>query len=280
MKNGIVIESNSEYHNDKTAINKSRLTNMAVCPQYFKWCEENPQEPTEDLIVGSAFHKLVLEPNEFDSEFAIMPIIDRRTKAGKELYNEFVESNNGKTVITSEQYEMICAMRDAILSNPYAKKLHNGEHEQSMYFVDELTGIQCKIRPDTYTRIGDKVIITDDKSCKSAMPEDFMRDIIRYGYDVQAYMFRYGVSKVLNIPIENVSFVFICCEKKEPYLTAIYEVTQDIFDRGEMLFRKYIGMLKYCTDTNNWYGINGHTHEPMTIGLPEWAKKDNNKQGE
>ena len=281
MKNGIVIESNSEYHNDLTSISKSRLANMSVCPQYFKWALDNPQEPTTDLIFGSAFHKFVLEKDGFGEEFAVLPKdIDRRTKVGKELYNQFLDNNVGKQIITQDEFEQIYDMKASVFSNEYADKLLNGHHEESMYFEDELTNITCKIRPDCYKVIGDKVIITDLKSCKSAMPEDFIRDIVKYSYDLQAYMYRLGVAKTLNVPIDNVSFVFICYEKKEPYLTAIYEVTQDIYDRGEMLFRKYIGMYKYCLDTNNWYGINGHTHEPMTIGLPEWAKKDNNKQGE
>lgn len=278
-KQGVVIETNKEYHSDLNAVSKSRLGLMAKTPAYYKWAMENPQEPSEDLVVGSAFHKLVLEPDDFDKEFAVLPEgIDRRTKVGKETYALFMEENADKGVITIEQYEMISKMRDSVLSNPYTVKLLNGKHEQSMYFVDDLTGIQCKVRPDTYTIIGDKVIITDEKSCKSAMPEDFMRDIIKYQYDLQAYMYRLGVAKTLNVPIENVSFVFNCVEKKAPYLSALYEVTQPIFERGEMLFRKYIGMLKECIDTDNWYGYNGFTNAPMTIGIPDWALAKDNEE--
>jgi hypothetical protein len=50
---------------------------MSVCPAYFKWCEDNPQEPSEDMVLGSAFHKIVLEPETFDKEFMIMPHFDR-----------------------------------------------------------------------------------------------------------------------------------------------------------------------------------------------------------
>lgn len=281
MKKGLVKESNFEYHNDLSAISKSRLAKMSVCPEYFKWCEDKPQPPTDDLIIGSAFHKLLLEKDEFNDEFAILPAnIDRRTKLGKEAYANFMQENEDKGVITQADFEMIWDMRESVLKNKYSAKLFDGVHEQSMYFTDELTGIQCKVRPDCYKIVGDKVIITDLKSCKSAVAEDFIKDIVKYSYDLQAYMYRYGVAKTLGVPIENVSFVFNCVEKKAPYLSAIYEVTQDIFDRGEMLFRKYIGMYKYCLDTNNWYGYNGFTNEPMTIGLPDWITKNNNKQGE
>ena len=281
MKYYLSNETNAQYHGNNI-VSKSRLANMSVCPQYYKWAIENPQEPTEALTVGSAFHKWVLEPEDFGQEFAIMPIIDRRTKQGKEDYANFVAENEGKSIITQEQFILIDNMRNSLLENSYFKKLIDGGMvEQSFYFLDELTNIMCKVRPDCFKRIGDKVIITDLKSCKSAMPEAFMKDIVNYSYDLQAYMYRLGVSLVLNVPIENVIFVFVAVEKEAPFLSAIYECTQDIYDRGEMLFRKYIGMLKYCTDTNNWYGINGHTNEPITIGLPEWAKsKENSNKGE
>ncbi len=278
MKSGIVIESNKEYHDYKEAISKSRLANMSVCPQYFKWCEDNPQESSSDLIIGSAFHKLLLEQEDFNKEFAVLPMdIDRRTKAGKEVYSQFIESNVDKDIIAQSDFDMIWDMCESVLHNKYSAQLLKGNHEQSMYFTDEFTGVQCKVRPDCYKIVGDNVIITDFKSCKSAVAEDFIRDIIKYHYDLQAYMYRYGVAKTLGVPIENVSFVFVCVEKKAPYLMAMYEVTQDIFDRGEMLFRKYIGMYKECKDTNNWYGYNGFTNSPMTIGLPNWITKNNEK---
>lgn len=278
MKNGIVIESNREYHNDFTALSKSRLANMSKTPAYFKWCIDVPQETSDDLIIGSAFHKFVLERADFEKEFAVLPNVDKRTKAGKIVIEDFMCSKEGKEFINLDSYVMIDQMAYSLFQNPYAERLLDGIHEQSMYFVDEFTGVHCKIRPDCYKVIGDKVIITDLKSCKSAEPTDFMKDIVKYSYDLQAYMYRLGVAKTLGIPIENVSFVFICVEKKAPYLSAIYECTQEIFDRGEMLFRKYIGMYKECCETNNWYGYNGFTHTPMPIGLPDWLIK--NEKGE
>lgn len=75
-------ESNKDYHSN-SAVSKSTLCKMAINPEYYKWCLDNPQPPTDDLIVGSAFHKLVLEPDDFDKEFAVLPECNRRTKEGK-----------------------------------------------------------------------------------------------------------------------------------------------------------------------------------------------------
>jgi exodeoxyribonuclease VIII len=273
-KQGIVIESNKDYHSDLTAISKSRLAKMSVCPQYFKWCEDNPQEPSEDLIVGSAFHKLVLEADSFGAEFVVMPNIDRRTKQGKELYEQFIITSQGRDILTQEQYETISAMRDSVLSNKYAVALLKGNHEHSFYTQDELTKETIKVRPDCYRNVQDRIVITDLKSCRSAITEDFMRDVVKFSYDLQAYMYTLAVSKVMNIPQENVDFVFIAVEKKAPYMINILQADQFVLERGEALFREYIGKYHECKETNHWWGLNGAYGIINNLSLPNYLLKE------
>lgn len=274
IKSGIVIENNAEYHGYKDAISKSRLANMSVCPSYYKWCEENPQEPSDDLIVGSAFHKIVLEPETFYDEFAVMPNVDRRTTKGKMEYAQFMEDAQGKSVINQDQFDMICAMRDSVMSNKYAKKLIQGNIEQSFYFVDDLTQEQCKCRPDVWRKVADRVVIIDLKSCKSALPSDFCQDVVKYHYDLQCAMYRDGVSKVLGVPKENIDFVFIACEKKEPYLVNVMQADEYVIQNGEAKFREYIGTLAECKKTDLWFGLNGEHDIINNLSLPNYLLKE------
>ena len=280
MKQGIVIESNKEYHGYREAISKSGLANMSLCPQYFKWCEENPKEPTDDLIIGSAFHKIVLEPDDFENEFIVSPTFDRRTKEGKAAYNDFVEKVEDKAlrVINQEQYEMICGMRDSILSNPYASALIKGNVEQSFYFTDDLTGEQVKARPDVWRKVQDRVAITDLKSCKSALPKDVAKDVVNYHYNLQDAMYRTAVNKVLGTPLENIDFVFIFVEKKPPYLLNIVVSTQAIFDSGDADFRKWIGEYHECKQSGVWYGLNGAYGIPNELNLPKYMTEKGDKE--
>ena len=270
LKNGIIIESNKEYHNYREAISKSRLAKMEKCPAYFKWCEDNEQEQTPALIEGSAFHKIVLEPQDFDKEFVIMQNFDRRTKQGKEDYQNFIDSLGDKQAITQEQYDMICGMRDSILQNKYAKVLLQGNIENSMYAVDELTQEPIKARPDCWKKVQDRVLITDLKSCRSAIAEDVIRDVAKYGYDLQAYMYTEIASKVLQVPKENIDFVFIFCEKTEPYLINVMQADTYVLQKGEQLFRKYIGQYHECKESGNWYGLNGAYDIINNLSLPNY----------
>ena len=278
MKSGIVIETNAEYHGYREAISKSRLANMSVCPAYFKWCEDNPQEPSEDMVLGSAFHKIVLEPETFDKEFMIMPHFDRRTKEGRLGYENLMNKVQGEciTLITKEQYDTICGMRDSIMSNPYARKLINGNIEQSMYFTDDLTKVECKCRPDVWRKVADRVVITDLKSAKSVMPNDFMRDCVKYHYDLQTAMYRDGASKVLGVPKDNIDFVFIAVEKKPPYLLNIMQADTYVIQKGEADFREYIGTYKECLEDGVFYGLNGKNGIINTLSLPDYLIKKEN----
>lgn len=282
MKQGIVIESNAEYHGYKEAISKSRLCKMEICPAYFKWCEENPQEPTPDLIFGSAFHKLILEPQDFDSEFIVAPTFDRRTAQGKADYTEFISNAEDKCIISQEDYNTICGMRDSIMKNKKAKKmLQKGNIEQSFYFADKVYGEKCKARPDLwYKTKNGSIIINDYKSCRSdktyhgADPETFRNEIPKYFYDLQAYMYTLAASITFDVPFDKVAFIFIAVEKAPPYLINIAVADDIVLESGKRKFEKYIGNLHTCKETGDWFGYNGFSGELNNASLPAWQLKD------
>lgn len=270
----IKIESNKEYHSNLEAVSKSRLERFSKSPQWFKWCEEHPPETTDDLVEGSAFHKLVLEPQDFAKEYAILPPCDRRTKDGKATYESFLLESNGLQIITQEQYNMICGMRDSVMSNKYARVILQGEVEQSYYWTDDLTQELCKCRPDVLRPINDRILITDLKSCRSADTESFTRDVVKFGYDLQSAMYREGVSKVLEKDISLIDFVFVAVEKKPPYLINILQASSLVLERGNSLFRHYLGQYAECKKTGNWYGYNGFSGGVNNLSLPAYLLKD------
>ena len=105
---------------------------------------ENREDKTAALIFGSACHKYILERDDFDREFAVALNVDRRTKSGKEEYAKWLEENEGKYVVSSDDMEKIKAMAEVIDSNKFAKRLFSGEHEKSFFWTDEQTEEECK----------------------------------------------------------------------------------------------------------------------------------------
>lgn len=271
----IKIETNAEYHANP-AISKSRLAKIGICPQYYKWAMDNPQPKTDELIFGSAFHKWILEKDDFYNEFTVIPKLNKRTNAGKAEYDRLLseaEAEN-KEIINEETFEMIKEMESAILENPATNKLLKGNHENSIYYTDDFSGIDCKCRPDSFRQIGDRIICVDLKTTSDSSPLACQKAIVKYGYDLQAYMYTYGLSKEFNVPTENIDFVFVFVEKKAPYLSYFVQADNYILQRGENIFREYLGILKYCNETQNWYGYNGASAQIATISLPNYLIKE------
>ena len=259
--------TNKDYRN-APGVSRSELWQLAKSPLHYKYYLEHPTEETPALLFGSAMHKMALERVEFNKEYAVLPgSIDRRTKRGKELYEEFVDKINGRKVITEEQYVQILEMYEALKENELAwKLLSGGEHEQSYFWTDPETGIPCKVRPDVVTGFMDKPYIIDYKTTDSCADGHFERSCQRYGYQLQAGMYTEGMFQNM---FQEYGFAFVAQEKTPPYASRVYICDQDFINEGHDQFRTLLGTLKYCTDSGDWYGYEGPDHTASVLGGTE-----------
>lgn len=253
------------------AISRSELWAIRESPQKFKYLREHPEEPTPALLFGQAFHKLALEPDTFDREFAVFPDVDRRTREGKEQWAAFQEQAANKTVISAEMLEQAQAMCNALAAESFAQKLLSGPREVPFFWVDELTGEECKCRTDCLNTKYSQPIIVDVKSTTDASTETFIRDAIKYGYDFQAAMYSEGVMHHLQ---QKPRFVFIAVEKTPPYAVNILQADELLLQRGHGLFRNYIEIYHDCCVTGNWYGYLGKHNQINNLALPAWLAKE------
>lgn len=74
--------TNKEYRQDP-GISRSDLFEMRKSPLHFQYQMTHPKEDTPALLFGRSLHKMILEPGDFESEFAVCPTVNRRTKAAK-----------------------------------------------------------------------------------------------------------------------------------------------------------------------------------------------------
>ena len=253
------------------AISRSELFKISESPEKFKYYREHPEEPTPALIFGQLFHAMALTPETVSEQFATMPNVDRRTKAGKEAFAEFEAQAEGKTVVSADMVEQATAMREALNKNEFVKKLLKGEKEKPFFWVDEMTGEECKCRTDALTEIGENLIIVDIKSADCAETEAFMKSAIKYGYDFQSAMYSEGVKANTN---REPLFVFIVVEKKPPYAINILQADKLLIRRGYDLFREYLGIYHDCKLTDNWYGYLGKFNQINNLALPAYLAKE------
>ena len=262
--------TDKEYRQHE-GISRSELWKLRESPEKAKYAWEHPEPPTPALLFGQAVHKLLLEPDTFDAEFAVAPNIDRRTKDGKATYNAFCETLGDRQVITPDQYQTALEMRKAAISAPFVEKLLQGEHEKPMFWVDDLTGETCKIRLDVLSEIDGRPLIVDYKTAEDASTDAFMRAAIKHGYDFQAAMYSEGVEKVTG---QKPIFVFIAQEKKPPYSVNILQADELFIKHGHDIFRELLGIYHECKTSGVYYGYLGAYNIINNLALPSYLAKE------
>jgi exodeoxyribonuclease VIII len=248
------------------ARNWSTLKHMSKTPAHYQEVIQNPPPQTTVMLVGAAFHCMVLEPDFFPARYAMVPPgIDRRTKAGKEAWAEFEASATGKAILTADQDNTIRQMAAAVTGHPTASKLLAmcGQKELSVTWTDEETGTPCKCRIDAYAKTNGLVI--DLKSTDDASPAAFSRTCAKYGYHGQA---AYYLDGLLNAGAYSSKFIFLVVEKNAPYAVAVYLCDKDMIDAGRLRYQECLRLHAECSAADNW---PGYPEEVQTITLPPWA---------
>lgn len=251
------------------AISRSELWKMNESPEKFLWYKNHPIEPTPALLFGQLVHKMLLQPESFQTEFVVAPAVDRRTKAGKDEYAAFAETVGERTVVTTDDYNKALDMVTAVRMNPLANKLLAGEKEVPFFWTDDDTGEDCKVRLDCLTEIDGTYYIVDYKSTTNADTETFSnKDIVKHGYFMQAGMYSEGVMHGLNLSYRP-QFVFIAQEKTEPYAVNVIAASNKVMLAGVDKFRELLGKYHQCRVLDFYPGYNG-MGEINEAYLPKW----------
>lgn len=247
--------TNKEYR-ETDAISRSELFVLfSQTPMHMKYYQEHPEEKdSAAMLEGRAAHKEILEPDTFVDEFACAPQCDRRTKEGKEIYNQFLAESEGKEVLTPDVYQKVKDMAAAIRANETAMRFLKGEHEQSFFWTDAETGEKCKVRPDCIAEVDGKKYIVDYKTTDSCADGHFERSVRKYGYKFQAGMYREGV---FQNTFEDYGFAFVAQERKAPFAVRVYVCNEDFISEGFEQFRQTINLYHWCKTHDKWYGYEG-----------------------
>lgn len=262
MEKEAIDMSNAAYHAHH-AVSKSHLDLIEQSPLHYwaRYLDPNriKPEPTAAMLLGSAFHTMVLEPHLFDEQYAAAPAeINRRTKAGKEEWAAFEAAAEGKTVLAVEQLVQLNAMAESVRNHPAAKLLlgMDGKAEQTYMWSDSQYGVECKCRPDWHAGS----VVVDLKTTANASPDMFARSVSSFRYHVQAAWYLRGTP-------EAEQFLFIACEKEPPYAVAVYAASAEMVAAGQRAADRNLQILAECRAANQWPSYST-TIQPLD--LPRW----------
>lgn len=281
------------YHRSP-GISKHALDAINVSPLHYLTEKQNPKPPTPQMVLGSALHCLVLEPERFDDEFIKEPTNKPRkptaaqinkkggptgeTLAALEWYAEWEKASEGKTVISDKpgkdeywepgDWQTIHNIRDAVRSHETASILLDpdaGVAERSIYWRDKETARLCRSRVDFLNEAHGLAI--DLKTAASARYSEFTRAIHRYRYHVQAEMYSAGL-RACKWPLK--AFVFIAVERVPPYGVGVYVLDSEARRIGFTQWRNDMHTYDQCKRLDEW---PSYPPEVREIVLPAYAQR-------
>jgi len=295
----ILDEPGDTYY--KRVLGEANNTALTIIDQktplhYYDWVT-HPDEDEEEsaaLAFGKAFHCATLEPELFRDTYSVLPANAPRdmrrfrdakkpsdeTLASIDWWDSWEARNAGRVMMTNASYDLAVAMAESLRGYVMEFDSGNGravemtgadlfdscEKEVTVRWVDEETGLPCKLRADLWNR--ELRFAGDLKSARDATQEAFSRAINAHRYHVQHAHYCEGfraAGEALR------SFAFFPVEKIRPFAPASWHIDPISEERGWAIRQRSIRKLKACMDSGRW---PGPTRTIESIGIPAYGHYD------
>lgn len=218
-------------HLGKHALSSSSLKMILKSPKTYRNVTLYGNDDGGDspaLSQGKLVHWMVLEPHKIDK----LHFVEASSKATK-IYKE-AKAEHGEVFLNKERTAAE-RIADAVLRNEAALKLLN-KSEFEVPEIAMLEGLPFRAKADILK--GDTII--DLKT--SADLSSFKWSCEKYGYDLQAYMYKrmFGAK----------DFKFLVIDKASTDI-GIFETTDEFISRGEAKFHNAVKNYKYFFQEEN-----------------------------
>lgn len=257
LSDHLKVISNEEYH-EGDGISKSGLDLIARSPAHYRYSAK--REPTRSMVLGTATHAAILEPDLYAKQYVVLPDgIDRRSS----VYKEAAATKGADNVLTRSEADRIEGMTNSVKGNTHARAiLSSGWAERSLTAKDPVTGVLVKIRPDWLSA---GLACLDLKTAADATDDGFGKSVANYRYHVQQAfytdVFQWATGERLS------DFAFLVVESDLPHCSTIIRLPDDVVAYGRHLYRRDLNEYASCLESDNWPGL---PKDPHVIGMPGW----------
>lgn len=263
----------------------SRLLIPPSCPAKFDYDRRHPSMPKAEFDLGTAAHHVLLGCGP---ELVVIDEANYQRKATQTKRDGAYAA--GQTPVLAHQMDQVEDMVQKVREHKLAGHLlaeGTGEPEQSLFWIDPVTGVKCRARLDWLSRLrtnDGRLIIIDYKTARSADPDKFLKAIQDYRYHMQAAWY---IDAVLGCGIaDDAVFFFVVQEVTPPYLITIVELHEisglyagrELNEHARKVYRK-------CNQIGMWPGYAGarklflkgpnitYDDDVVTADLPDWEMR-------
>jgi len=229
--------------------------------------EGDVDDPSYAMERGIGVHHLVFGTRRVAG-------FEGKQRRGKE-WEAFERENSDATILTAKEYEKAQRMAEAVLFDPWAAPLLEGAVFEGTLLFD-LNGRACRVTPDIRHPV---THVADLKTCKSAKPEEFLRDAFFRRYFAQVAWQRLGTELALGYrPPEG---FIIAVESAPPWAVTVVELTQAKLDEGEAYCREQLAKLVACEERDVWPSYTaGRVPWDVSPTGPMWMPEDDDQGDE
>ena len=229
--------NNKEYH-ASPAVSNSKLSRFLESPRLMN----TPRKKTPSLRWGSLVHTIILEPQLVGDEWAVMPEGLDKGKGAKAREEEFLLANEGKEIVSHDEFTQLSAIAEAVQQDDEAAALLAGEgvNESSYFWKDPITGIDMRCRPDRYRDDG---LLVDVKTTTSVEHYAYRRAVWEYGYDRQSAIYIDGIEAVTSRRPRGFAFIAIEGKDAPEIFVQVFVMTEADIEIGRKRYRAGLDLM-------------------------------------
>ncbi len=267
--------SSETYHGDWDACSSTRLKWIARSPAYCYWCMTHPQQSTPAMRLGTACHHAILEPEHFETAYAVPPTGDRRAKAVKDAIAEWRSRHQGFIELERDDFDKARKMRDSVLGHDAASAIlkRTTRRETSVVWDHDWHTIgpgehhhlvRCKCRPDV---LADDLLCDVKTTSKLYGPHDVDRWMANARIHVQQAFYRSGL-RAVERPVKHCCLIVVHSEA--PHEVAVFTLEADALRCGDERVRRGLEKYATCQATGRW---PGWPHGVLPATVPLWEMR-------
>jgi exodeoxyribonuclease VIII len=254
--------TNEEY-SQIDALNYSSFKHFLISPNHYKIYRNTVQEETAAMRLGTAIHSAVLTPTEFVNDYTYAPEVDRRTREGKAIWEEFTANNPDKIILKRDEFDICIGSSEAAHSNNCFRKFSSSPKavkEQAV--VGDMFGVKIKGRIDLYDEETNTIV---DLKSMSFVPtvDNCKRAIFQNMYHIQCVFYSELIKQKYNrVP----DFIFAFIEKSNPYSMGFIRLNSYTKNIAYNVCEKEFSRYANCKLLDLWPSFD-HSEIPETVSI-------------
>lgn len=258
--------TNEQYH-AHDSISKTGLDLIARSPAHYRYSER--RESTRAMVIGSAVHAAILEPDVFAEQYMLLrDVKDRRASE----YKQAVTVHGADNVLTGTEADYVAGIQESVRTHRQLSALLSepGRAELSVITTDPVTGVSVRCRFDWLTDAG---VPVDLKTTLDARPDAFSRSVSSYRYHVQAAFYCDVWEWETGDKLDRM--IFAALEKSMPHAVALYMLDDEALMVGRKLYREALNTYARCLESGHWPGYECGV---QLLNLPPWEVDLNDEE--